>query len=75
MIRKLTLLAAALSVSSASPTQSAAAKRTITKRWEDGKDCTGDTVATDGTAGLFFAVDSDGYTLSCDDVDDVSSDQ
>lgn len=60
MVSKLALLAAALPLIAA---------------WEDGVDCTGDEVATDGQAGLFFAVDSDGYTMACDDVDDVSSDQ
>ncbi len=77
MIPKAVLLSVLLATAStASPTpQHVGEKRSIVKRWEDGVDCTSDTVASAGKAGLFFAVDSDGQTINCDDVADVSADQ
>ena len=62
-----TALLAAAAVASPAP------RSNIMKRFTDGVDCTGDEVATSGQAGLFFAVDSDGHTMSCDDAINASA--
>jgi hypothetical protein len=51
-----------------------AALATVASAWEEGVDCTSDVVATDGQADLFFAIDSNGEEVSCDEIDDVSTD-
>ena len=52
----------------------AATLATVTSAWEDGVDCTSDVVATSGKADLFFAIDSTGEEVSCDEIDEVSTD-
>ena len=52
----------------------AAALAVVTSAWEEGVDCTSDVVATEGQEGLFFAIDSNGEEVSCDEIDDVSTD-
>lgn len=71
MLTKAAIATAVLAtVSVASP----APRSPIVKRFTDGVDCTSDEVATSGQAGLFFAVDSDGHTMSCDDAANASAD-
>ena len=67
-----TALFAALATASPSARNQEVGGRSIHKRWEDGTDCTSDTVATQGQAGLFFAINSDGLTYNCDDVDEAA---
>lgn len=55
----------ALAVASPTP-------RNVRKRWTEGEDCTSNSAVPD-KSGLFFAVDSDGVTLECDDIDDKTS--
>lgn len=52
---------AALAVASPTP-------RNVRKRWTEGEDCTSSSVNPE-KSGLLFAVDSDGVTLQCDDID------
>lgn len=74
MIPKTAILSTVLaSATTAAAMPSTAASRGLTKRWEEGVDCTGDIVGNAGKAGLFFAVDSEGSTLSCDDVNEASA--
>lgn len=67
-----TALLAAVSVASPAPP---APRSSVVKRFEEGFDCTGDTVASSGTPGLFIAIDSDGITLSCEDAAEASSER
>ncbi|KAI1816330.1 hypothetical protein GGS20DRAFT_239078 [Poronia punctata] len=68
---KAALLSALLACVSASPTPS---PTRLAKRWENEVDCTNDVVG-DKPTGLFFAVDSEGYNVYCDDInDDVKAD-
>lgn len=71
MIAKATI---ATGVLAALAVASPARRSPIVKRFTDGVDCTGDEVATSGQAGLFFAVDSEGHTMACDDAANASAD-
>jgi hypothetical protein len=74
MIAKAAILGLALAaISAASPVSHPT--RSIAKRWEEGVDCTSDIVTNGNTPGLFFAVDSSGINVYCEDIADVSSDQ
>jgi hypothetical protein len=71
MVNKASVAAALLAtIAAASP----APRHPLIKRFEDGVDCTSSEVATSGTPGLFFAVDSEGHTMSCDEAETASSD-
>ncbi|KAF4960746.1 hypothetical protein FSARC_10375 [Fusarium sarcochroum] len=63
---KAVAILAAVAVATPSP------RSPLAKRFTDGEDCTGDEVASSGQAGLFFAVDSNGYTVDCDEAGDAS---
>jgi hypothetical protein len=71
MVNKASVAAVLLAtVAAASP----ARRNPLIKRLENGVDCTSDEVETSGTPGLFFAVDSDGHTMSCEDAEEASAD-
>ncbi|KAM0354921.1 hypothetical protein ACHAPU_000759 [Fusarium lateritium] len=57
---------AALTVASPTP------RNQITRRFVDGEDCTSDEVADAGKTGLFYAFNSEGYTVDCDEASEAS---